>query len=76
MALKLDRVLNKQHFYKKVMQKNVHQELVLDLFLIVWITQNSHYMLEIILDLRYFERGLLKSLTKVNFIFSFEPSPF
>ena len=24
----------------------------------------------------YYERGLSKSLTKVNFIFSFEPSPF
>ena len=28
------------------------------------------------LKIRYFERGLSKSLKKVNFIFSFEPSPF
>ena len=28
------------------------------------------------LKTRYFERGLSKSLKKVNFIFSFEPSPF
>ena len=26
--------------------------------------------------MRYFEKGLSKSLKKVNFIFSFEPSPF
>ena len=26
--------------------------------------------------IRYFEKGLSKSLKKVNFIFSFEPSPF
>ena len=28
------------------------------------------------LKIVYFERGLLKSLDKDNFIFSFEPSPF
>ena len=33
-------------------------------------------MQEILLKVRYFERGLSKSLRKVNFIFSFEPSPF
>ena len=33
-------------------------------------------MQEILLKTRYFERGLSKSLKKVNFIFSFEPSPF
>ena len=27
-------------------------------------------------NIRYSERGLAKSLRKVNFIFSFEPSPF
>ena len=26
--------------------------------------------------IRYFERGLSKTFEKVNFIFSFEPSPF
>ena len=31
---------------------------------------------EIILKVRYFERGLSKSLTKGKFIFSFAPSPF
>ena len=33
-------------------------------------------MQEILLKIRYFDRGLSKSLKKVNFIFSFEPSPF
>ena len=33
-------------------------------------------MQEIILKLRYFERGLLKSLKNGNFIFSLELSPF
>ena len=33
-------------------------------------------MQEILLRIRYFERGLSKSLKKVNFIFSCEPSPF
>ena len=32
----------------------------------------SHCMQEIFLKIRYFERGLSKSLKKVNFIFSFE----
>ena len=33
--------------------------------------QNSHWMQEILLKIRYVERGLLKSLKKVNFIFFF-----
>ena len=33
-------------------------------------------MQEILLKIRYFERELSKSLKRVNFIFSFEPSPF
>ena len=33
-------------------------------------------MQEILLKIKCFERGLLKNLKKVNFIFSFEPSPF
>ena len=33
-------------------------------------------MQEIILKVRYCERGLSKSLEKGNFLFSFEPSPF
>ena len=33
-------------------------------------------MQEIILKIRYFKRGLLKTLKKVNFIFSFNPVPF
>ena len=33
-------------------------------------------MQEIILKIRYFERGQSKIFKNVNFIFSFEPSPF
>ena len=33
-------------------------------------------MQEIPLKIRYFERGLSKTLKKVNFTFSYEPSPF
>ena len=33
-------------------------------------------MQEIPLKIKYFERGLSKSLKKVNFIFSYESSPF
>ena len=40
------------------------------------VTQNSHYMQEILFKIRYFDSGLSKSLKKVNFIFSFQPSPF
>ena len=54
----------------------MHQELVPDPFLISVITQNSHCMQEILLKIRFFEKGLSKSFKKVNFIFSFEPSPF
>ena len=42
----------------------------------LYINQNSHCMQEIIIKVRYLERELPKSLKKVNFIFSFEPSPF
>ena len=35
------------------------------------IPQNSHYTQEIVLKIRYFERGLSKSFKKVNFIFFF-----
>ena len=52
-------------------------QLVPDPFLILVNNPNSHCMQEILLKIRYFERGLSKSLKKkVNFIFSFEPSPF
>ena len=49
--------------------ENVHQRLLPDPFLKPLYGRNSFKN-------RYFERGLSKSLKKVNFIFSFEPSPF
>ena len=46
--------------------ENVHQDLVPDPFFMV-LTQNSYCMQEIILKIRYFERGLSKTFKKVNF---------
>ena len=54
--------------------KKLNQEMVTDPFLIL--VNNSHCMQEILLKIRYFDRGLTKSHKKVNFIFSFKPSPF
>ena len=54
----------------------MQQKLVPELFIILVHTQNNHCMQESLLKVRYFERGLSKSLKKGNFIFSFEPSPF
>ena len=42
-----------------------------------WYTaQNSHCIQEILLKITYFEKGLSKTLKKVNFIFPFKPSHF
>ena len=54
----------------------MQQKLVPDLFIILVSNPNSHCVQEILLKVRYFQRGLSKSLKKGNFIFSFEPSPF
>ena len=48
---------------------NVHQKLVPDPFLIFVNNRKCHCMQEIVLKIRYFERGLSKNLKKVNFIF-------
>ena len=66
-TLFIDRVLDKEHFYEKSCRKYAPK-----------VSPDSfcHCMQEIILKIRYFERGLSKSLKKVNFIFSFEPSHF
>ena len=37
---------------------------------------DSYCVQEILFKIRYFERGLSKTFKKVNFIFSFKPSPF
>ena len=47
----------------------MHQKLVPDPVLILIITQNSYCMQEILLIIRYFEKGLSKSFKKVNFLF-------
>ena len=47
-----------------------------DLFLTLVNNPNIHCMREILLKIRYFERGLSKLLKKVNFIFLPNPVPF
>ena len=67
-TLPIDRVPNKKHFYGK----NMHQKLVpVSFFNFGKKTQKRHCMQEIILKMRYFERGLSKSLKNVKFIFFF-----
>ena len=51
--------------------ENVQQKLVPDLFTILVNNQNSHCMHNIVLKVRYFEKGLSKGLKKGNFIFFF-----
>ena len=40
------------------------------------VTQNSHYMQEILFKIRYFDSGLSKSLKKLTLFFLFNPVPF
>ena len=47
-----------------------------DPFLILLSNSRQTCMQEILLKMRYFEKGLSQSLKKVKFIFSFEPSLF
>ena len=63
-TLSIDRVLNKEHFYGKTIQK-MSTKSQLDSFLIL--VNNPKQPLHA--KKRYFERGLSKSLKKVNFFF-------
>ena len=54
----------------------MQQKLVPDFFIILVNNLKQPLHAQIILKVRYFERGLSKSLKQGNFIFSFEPSPF
>ena len=74
--MSIDKVLNKKHFYGKIMQKICTNSWSLTPFLFWYITQSSHCMQEILLKIRYFERGLSKTLKKVSFIFLLNPVPF
>ena len=68
----IDRVLNKEQFMEKSCRKYVPKASLRFLFIFdKYITQNNHCMQEIILKIRYFERGLSKSVKKSNFSFSF-----
>ena len=54
----------------------MHEKLVLDSFLILLYKVKQPLHARNSFKIRYFERGLSKSLKKFNFIFSFEPSLF
>ena len=57
--------------------ENVHQMLVPDFFLILINKPKQPLHVRNFLENKiYFKRGFSKSLKKVNFIFSFKPSPF
>ena len=56
--------------------KNVHQELVLNCFLILVNDPKQPLHARNSFKNRCFERGLSKSIEKVHFIIPFEPSPF
>ena len=75
-TLSNDRVVNKECFHEKIIQKMCMKSLSQTLLLFQQITHNNYCMQEILLKIRYFEKGLLKNLEKVNFSFCFEPSPF
>ena len=63
-TLSINRVLNEKHFYEENHAENVHQKL----------TQTSFFNL--VNNPKYFERGLSKSLKKINLFFLSNPVPF
>ena len=58
----IDRDINKEHFYGKNHAENVHEMLAPDLFLILLNNPKQPLQQEILLKIRYSERGLSKSL--------------
>ena len=77
-TLSIDRELNKEHVMEKSCRK-LHQQLAPAPFLIFLITQNSHCTHDILLKIRFFERGLSKSLKiikKLSLFFLSNPVPF
>ena len=74
-TLSIDGVSNKEHFYRKMMQKMCSKASPRPLYNFGK-KRKSHCMQEILLKVIYFERGLSESLKKGNFVFSFDPSPF
>ena len=74
-TLSVDRVLNTEPFLGKSCWKCA-PEVIPGPLLTLGSNLKNHCMQETLLKMRYFERGLSKSLKKINLIFSFEPSPF
>ena len=74
--LSIDRVLSKEQFYGKMMQKLYTESESGTPYYFCLITQNSHCMQEIVLKIGYFERRLSETLKKFNFVFYFETNLF
>ena len=72
-TLSIDRELNKKHFYGKSCRKCAPKA---DPFSILLNNPKKPLHVRNFFKNGYFESRLSKSLIKVNFIFSFEPSPF
>ena len=79
--LSIDRLLNKEHFYGKIMKwknpaEGVHQKLVPDSFLILVNNPKQELHARNSFKIRYFERRSSKSLKKLNLLFLLKPVPF
>ena len=75
-TLSIDRELNKEHFLWKNHTENVHQKLALDPFLILLNNPKQPLHTRNSFKIRHFERGLSKSLKKLNLYFLSNPVPF
>ena len=75
-TLSIDRVLNTEHFYEKIMQKMCTPKASPRPLFILLNNPKQPLHARNFFKISYFERGLSKSLKKVNFIISFKPSSF
>ena len=75
-TLSFDRVLNKEHFYGKIMQKILVLESSRPLFTLVNISKQPLHARNYFKNKIFWRMIIKKALKKVNFIFSSEPSPF
>ena len=75
-ALSIDRVLNKKHFNGQIIQKMCTKSYFQTLLKFLLNNPKQPLHARNSFNNRHFERGLSKSLKKVNFICSFETSPF
>ena len=72
--LSIDRVLNKEIFVEKSCRKYVPKASPRPFFILVN-NQSSYCMQEVLLQIKYFERGLSKTLKKLTLFFLLNPVP-